>query len=58
MKASSKFEEQDFSQQEHFLFERQFEEGFDMPDERYSKWLAQFHPEIGKLHVLEVVVGS
>ena len=59
VKASSNSGEQDFSEQEQILFERRFEEGFDIKnDERYNTWLAQFHPGIGKLHVLDIVVGT
>ena len=59
VKASSKSGERYFSEQEQVLFERRFEEGFDITnDQRYNTWLAQFQPDIAKLHVLEVVVGS
>jgi len=47
--AGSKSGEQDFSEQEQILFERRFEEGFDITsDERYNTWLAQFHPDYAR----------
>ena len=56
MNVGSKSGEQDFSEQEQILFERRFEEGFDITsDERYNTWLAQFHPDYGTLYGLEVV---
>ena len=28
------------------LYERRYEEGYDLPDEEYSRWLRETHPEV------------
>ncbi len=33
-----------FSSEKEDLFKRRFEEGYDLPDEEYSKWLESNHP--------------
>ena len=34
-------EKDSFSEEEHCLFERSYEEGYDIADTRYQKWLQQ-----------------
>lgn len=42
---ASIFNEEPFSLEEELLFERRFEEDFDLPDTRYDAWLNLYHPE-------------
>ena len=36
-----------FSEREIELFERRFEEHYDLPDAKYEKWLSIYHTETG-----------
>ena len=35
-----------FSSEEEDLYSRRFEEGYDLPDDRYCQWLCLYHPEV------------
>ena len=34
-----------FTAEEHQLFNKRYENGYDIPDPRYSKWIEIHHPE-------------
>ena len=38
----------DFTDAEITLYERRYQEGYDLHDERYSEWVQKFHPENNK----------
>ena len=47
-----------FSAEEEKKFQRRYENGYDLPDERYSQWLQKCHPSSApKLNGMEVVVN-
>ena len=46
-----------FSAEEEKKFRTRYENGYDLPDERYSQWLQKHHPSSAKkLNGMEVVV--
>ena len=39
-----------FTLEQHKLFQRRFEDGYDLKDTEYTTWLKIYHPEIGSPH--------